>query len=212
MQEPEKDVMNDEAVASENAETQTAAEPEGAAAEPELSSEEEVIAAAEAVVTAAEELEKARAELVEANEKYLRLHAEWDTYRRRMNEQRAEDKKQASAKLVEDIIPVLDDFERTINYAATNGETGLIDGVKAVYTKLVDALVKSGVEVIDPQGQAYNALEAQAIQMLEDPSVPDETVSQVFQKGYKMGVKVLRPAMVVVTTGGPKREVEEEGE
>ena len=111
--------------------------------------------------------------------------------------------------MVDNLIPVVDDFERTIDYATNNGETGLLDGTKAVYNKLVDALKKGGVEVLNPEGEAYNALEAQAVQMISDPSVPDETVATVLQKGFKMGSKVLRPAMVVVATGGPKREVEE---
>ena len=72
-----------------------------------------------------------------------------------------------------------------------------------------DLLEKDGVEVISPEGQAFDALEAQAVATVDDPSVPDETVAQVYQKGYRMGAKVLRPAMVTVTTGGPKREVEE---
>ena len=107
------------------------------------------------------------------------------------------------------MIPILDDFERTIDYGTNNGEAGMLDGTKAVLNKLIDALGKSGVEVLNPEGQAFNALEAQAVQMIPDPSVPDETVAQVFQKGYRMGTKVLRPAMVVVTSGGPKREAEE---
>lgn len=190
------------------ANTESATEPQGSGAAT-VTDEEAVVAEAEAVLTAAEELEVAKAEIAELNEKYLRLHAEWDTYRRRMNEQRAEDKKQAAAKMVDNLIPVVDDFERTIDYATNNGEAGLLDGTKAVYNKLVDALKKGGVEVLNPAGEAFNSLEAQAVQMIDDPSVPDETVAQVFQKGYKMGAKVLRPAMVVITSGGPKRETEE---
>ena len=87
-----------------------------------------------------------------------------------------------------------------------NGEVGLLGGVKAVYTKLVDTLVKDGVEVLNPEGEAFDALEAQAVATVPDATVPDETVAQVYQKGYRMGAKVLRPAMVTVTTGGPKRE------
>lgn len=161
---------------------------------------------------AAEALEKAQAEAADWQDKYVRLHAEWDTYRRRTAEQAKEEKIRATQKLVEDQIPVLDDFERTIDYAEKNGETGLLDGVRAVYAKLVDTLTKSGVEVISPEGEAYNALEAQAVAMVDDPSVPDETVAQVYQKGYKMGIKVLRPAMVTVATGGPKREKPEEAD
>ena len=82
----------------------------------------------------------------------------------------------------------------------------MLGGVKAVYAKLVDTLVKDGVEVLNPEGEAFDALEAQAVATVPDETVPNETVAQVYQKGYRMGAKVLRPAMVTVTTGGPKRE------
>lgn len=153
---------------------------------------------------------KAKEEAAEWQGKYLRLHAEWDTYRRRMKEQREEESRRATEKLVEDIIPVLDDFERSINYANENGEEGLLGGVTAVYAKLNEVLVKEGVEVIDPVGQPYEALEAQAVATVDNPNVPDETVEQVYQKGYRMGNKVIRPAMVTVAVGGPKRETDEE--
>ena len=153
---------------------------------------------------------KAKEEAAEWQGKYLRLHAEWDTYRRRMKEQREEESRRAPEKLVEDIIPVLDDFERSIDYANENGEEGLLGGVTAVYAKLNEVLVKEGVEVIDPVGQPYEALEAQAVATVDNPNVPDETVEQVYQKGYRMGNKVIRPAMVTVAVGGPKRETDEE--
>lgn len=191
---------------------QETSEPQGseaAATDNAATNEEAVLEEAEEVLSAVSELEAAKAEIEELKEKYLRLHAEWDTYRRRMSEQREEDRKRATEKLVDNMIPILDDFERTIDYGTNNGEAGMLDGTKAVLNKLIDALGKSGVEVLNPEGQAFNALEAQAVQMIPDPSVPDETVAQVFQKGYRMGTKVLRPAMVVVTSGGPKREAEE---
>ncbi len=156
---------------------------------------------------------KAQAEAKEWQDKYLRLHAEWDTYRRRTAEQREAERVRAGEKLVESLLPVIDDFERTIDYAESNGEAGLMDGVKAVRSKFVGVLTSGGVKVIDPVGEAFDALECQAVATVDDASVPDETVSQVYQKGYKMGAKVLRPAMVTVTTGGPKRpkpEAEEE--
>lgn len=177
--------------------------------------EAEVLDPEEAENASASESElvaKAQAEAAEWQDKFVRLHAEWDTYRRRTAEQRAEEKARAAEKLVESLLPVIDDFERTIDYAQKNGETGLLGGVEAVHTKLVDALVKDGVEIIDPKGEAFDALEAQAVATVDDKSVPDETVADVYQKGYKMGKKVLRPAMVTVTTGGPKREVPKETE
>ena len=170
---------------------------------------EEAEAILDGVLEESELVAQAKAEAAEWQDKYMRLHAEWDTYRRRMNEQREAEKVRAAEKLVTGIIPVLDDFERTIEYAINNGETGLLGGVKAVHSKLVDVLTKDGVVVIDPAGQAFDALEAQAVATVPDDSVPDETVAQVYQKGYKLGIKVLRPAMVTVTTGGPKRSADE---
>ena len=108
------------------------------------------------------------------------------------------------------MLPVLDDFERSIAYATENGEAGLLEGVKAVQAKLMDVLVKGGVKVIDPAGEAFDALEAQAVGTVPDEEAFDETVHDVYQKGYKMGKKVIRPAMVTITTGGPKRPKPEE--
>lgn len=170
-------------------------------------------AAAEAVaevIEESQELAEARAAAADWQDKYVRLHAEWDTYRRRMTEQRAAEKLLATEKLMESLIPVLDDFVRTVDYAETNGEAGLLGGVKAVQTKLVDVLGKGGLEVVNPEGEAFDALACQAVGTVDDPSVPDETVAQVYQLGYRMGDKVLRPAMVTITTGGPKREKAEE--
>lgn len=148
-------------------------------------------------------------EAAEWKDKYVRLHAEWDTYRRRQKENEKTQKALAAEKLVNSLIPVVDDLERTIDYAQKNGETGLLSGVEAVLSKFVDTLKKDGVEVIDPKGEAFNALEAQAVGTVDDPSQLDETVADVYQRGYKIGTKVLRPAMVTVTTGGPARPKEE---
>ena len=157
-------------------------------------------------------LAKALAEVEDWKGLFMRLHAEWDTYRRRTEEQRAEDKARAGENLVTGLIPVLDDFERSIDYAVNNGEVGLLDGVKQVYSKLVGVLEKGGVVVIDPAGEPFDALEHQAVANVDRSDVYDETVEQVYQKGYKMGRKVIRPAMVTVATGGPKRPVEDAAE
>ena len=167
----------------------------------------------EAAPTNDELVAQAQAEAKDWQDKYRRLHAEWDTYRRRTAEQREQERVRAGEKLVEKLLPVIDDFERTIDYAEKNGEAGLIDGVKAVHNKFVNVLESGGVQVINPAGEAFDALECQAVATVDDASVPDETVHEVYQKGYKMGTKVLRAAMVTVTTGGPKRpKPESEGE
>ena len=161
---------------------------EDAASEDEASEEAEDIAAeAEAVVADAERVAAAEAEAAAMKDRYLRLQAEWDNYRKRTAEEAADMKIRAAEKLMEDVLPVLDDFERAIAHAEQNGEEGLLDGVKAI-----------------------DALEHQAVATVPDESIPDETVAQVYQKGYRLGKKVLRPAMVTISSGGPKREAEEE--
>lgn len=160
---------------------------------------------------AAERIKTLEGDVKEWEDKYLRLHAEWDTYRRRTNEQREQDKATATEGLVSNILPVLDDFERSIKYAEDNGEEGLLDGVKAVYSKLVNTLTSNGVEVLNPEkDEEFNALEHQAVSTVENKEVFDESIASVLQKGYKMGKKVIRPATVVVTTGGETRPKEEE--
>ena len=201
--------IQDEAsdVKQESAAQQGGAAPEAdpAASDAVAEAEEVLEAQAEEAPTNDELVEKAQAEAKDWQDKYLRLHAEWDTYRRRTAEQREQERLRAGEKLVEKLLPVIDDFERTIEYADKNGAAGLIDGVKAVHSKFVNVLETGGVQVINPAGQAFDALECQAVATVDDASVPDETVHEVYQKGYKMGTKVLRAAMVTVTTGGPKR-------
>ena len=205
--------IQDEAsdVKQESAAQQGGAAPEAdsAASDAVAEAEEVLEAQAEEAPTNDELVEKAQAEAKDWQDKYLRLHAEWDTYRRRTAEQREQERLRAGEKLVEKLLPVIDDFERTIDYAEKNGEAGLIDGVKAVHSKFVNVLETGGVQVINPAGQAFDALECQAVATVDDASVPDETVHEVYQKGYKMGEKVIRTAMVTVTFGGPKRPAEE---
>ena len=173
---------------AEPAETAEAAEAEADSIEEE----------AEAVVADAERVAKAEAEAA----------AMRDKYRKRTAEEAGEMRVRAAEKLMGDLLPVMDDFERAIAHAEANGDAGLLDGVKAISTKLSESLGKHGLETIDPAGEAFDALEHQAVGQVEDANVPDETVAQVYQKGYRLGKKVIRPAMVTISTGGPKREVE----
>ena len=210
------DEANPEVVdAEETAEAEEAEEVEEAETQVE-EAEDDIVAEAEAVIEEAaagiDELEKAKQEASDWQDRYLRLHAEWDTYRRRMSEQREQEKARATEKLVENLLPVLDDFERSIDYAEKNGETGLLEGVRAVQSKLIDVLVKDGVEIINPVDMPFDALEAQAVGTVPDTEAFDETVRDVYQKGYRMGKKVLRPAMVTITSGGPARPKPEDEE
>lgn len=168
------------------------------------------VADTESSSTADAQAEKFRLQAVAWQDKFIKLQDEWDLYRKRNAENAKQEKLQAAARIIEELIPVLDDFDRTIAYATQNGTDGLLDGVCAVQNKLAGVCTKEGVEVIDPKGEAFNALEAQAVSVVQNESEYDETVLEVFQKGYKIGIKVIRPAMVVISSGGRKREEDAE--
>lgn len=135
----------------------------------------------------AERVAKAEAEAAAMRDKYLRLQAEWDNYRKRTAEEAGEMRVRAAEKLMGDLLPVMDDFERAIAHAEANGDAGLLDGVKAISTKLSESLGKHGLETIDPAGEAFDALEHQAVGQVEDASVPDETVAPGIPEGLSPG-------------------------
>ena len=133
-----------------------------------------------------------------------RAQAEFDNTRRRLESRQADAIARAGERVVESLIPVLDDIDFALRHAAETGND-MHDGLLAIQTKLLGALANEGTEVIDPQGQPYDHNLANAVQMVEDASVPDQTVTQVLQRGYRLGGRVLRPAMVVVSSGGGSR-------
>ena len=146
-------------------------------------------------------LAEAQAKAAEMQDRYLRLKAEWENYRKRTMSEREAEKVRASEKLVTDLIPVIDDLERAIDHAKQTGEGGsLTEGVEAVTTKFLQILEKSKVTQITAVGEPFDPNKHQAVGTQADDSVPEETVLQVYQKGYQMGERVLRPAMVVTST------------
>lgn len=160
-------------------------------------------------------VEAAKKEASDATERLMRLQADWDNYRRRTAQERLAEKERAAEKLVLGLLPVLDDMERASEHAvATNPDDEnlmqFVAGVNAVHDKMVGILAKEGVEVIDPVGEPFDPLVHQAVGRVEDKDAYEETVAQVYQKGYSMGGKVIRAAMVTVTYGGPKRPAPEE--
>ena len=160
-----------------------------------------------------DQIETAKQQAAEANDRFLRLQADWDNYRRRTAQERLDERQRATEKLVVDLLPVIDDLERAIEHADNLLDPAakqFVEGVSAVCNKLVSVLNKEGVEVVNPVGEAFDPLSHQAVSQIEDTEAYDETVAQVYQKGYRMGGKDIRTAMVVVTHGGPKRPAEQE--
>lgn len=174
-------------------------EPEVVEAEPVEEPQEEPCE--EAQPEPADELAQAKAEAAEMRDQYLRLQAEWDNFRKRTAAERESEKVRASEKLVKDLIPVVDDLERALEHAQQAGDGGsLTAGVEAVTNKFLQILSKHKVEQIKAEGEPFDPMKHQAVGTQPDPTVPEETVVNVYQKGYQMGDRVLRPAMVVTST------------
>jgi molecular chaperone GrpE len=131
------------------------------------------------------------------DDSYLRLAADFDNYRKRVAREHAELTTRANERLVNELLPVLDDLERALEAAAEHEEAKLEEGVQLVHRSLAALLARHGLQEIDTEGafdpHVHEALLAQPAEGAEEGSV-----LQVLQKGYRLGDKVLRPARVIV--------------
>jgi molecular chaperone GrpE len=136
------------------------------------------------------------------DDRYLRLAADFDNYRKRMSREQLELTKRASERLVAELLPVLDDLERALEAAEQHEEAKLEEGVRLVHRSLADALRKEGLAEIETNGK-FDPHVHEAL--LSQPSDEEEgSVVQVIQKGYRLGDRVLRPARVVVAAPKPE--------
>jgi molecular chaperone GrpE len=155
------------------------------------------------------------AELADAREQAERSHAtalhwqaEFENYRKRQERDAADQRVRATERIVSELLPVLDDLDRAIGHTVESAAHGaeldqLLKGVEMVRDRILGVFSKEGVEVVDPFGSVFDPHEAQAIGQREDAEFPEHTVVEVYQKGYRLGGRVVRPAMVIVSTGGP---------
>lgn len=147
----------------------------------------------------AKALEEAKAKYAELNDTYLRLYSEFDNYRKRTAKEKLELSATASAAVMRDLLPVLDDFERALQNMEKNGNEADLQGVTLIYNKLKSTLQKKGLEEIVAIDCDFNTDEHEALTMIP---APDESkkgkVIDVIQKGYKLNGTVIRFARVVV--------------
>ncbi len=180
---PEEE-MSEEAIAEEF---------DDAADDAELTDEDD--AASEYNDSAAQyaELEDA---LAEANDKYLRLFAEYDNYRKRTAREKADTYSNAAAKCIENLLPVIDSFERSLE--AECSDDNFKNGMSMIFGQMKDFLTKMNVTEIEALGAEFDPNFHNAIQQLDGTDYAANHVCQVFQKGYMIGDKLIRPAMVAV--------------
>ena len=162
------------------------------------SPDEASLAADNAVAEA--EVARLSADLQELRQTLMRRQADFENYRKRIEKERAEDQKRATARLIEGLIPVVDGFEHALAAHREAEYETYRRGFELIYKQLVDHLKGLGVERIDPKGQRFDPHMHQAMERVETTDHEDGTVVQVFQPGYVYHGRVLRPAMVGVAT------------
>jgi molecular chaperone GrpE len=162
-----------------------------------------------------EELERLLAERDELRDRLLRKHAEFDNFRKRVERDRQLDRLEGQAELVRRLVPTLDNLERALA-ALPDRSSALAEGVALVQRDLVAALGAFGLAVDDPRGRPFDPEQHQALAHEEAPEHAPGTVVEVFARGYRLGDRLLRPALVKVAKGapagsGPSPETHSEG-
>lgn len=156
---------------------------------------EEVKETAEEVVEAKEEqLQKA---LDEKNDQFLRLYAEYDNFRKRSQKEKQDIYISSKADVIKELLPVLDNFDR----AANNTECSFEDykkGIDLIFNQFSEILNKTGVESYGERGDAFDPNIHNAVMTVEDDELGENQIASVFSKGYKLGDRIIREAVVTV--------------
>jgi molecular chaperone GrpE len=160
---------------------------------------ETVFAEESQAVDHAAEIQVLTGKLEEADNRYLRLQADFDNFRRRTRLEIEAVEKYRAQKLVTELLPALDNFERALKLEADHEQTkSVLQGIEMVYRSLVDALKKEGVEAIEAVGKEFDPNFHQAVMTGEDENFGSNIVTDEFQKGYMLKDRVIRPSMVKV--------------
>lgn len=180
--------VQEETVATEGNESETQEEPK--AEEPELTAEEKL----------QQELEEQTRQTAAMQDKYLRLMAEFDNYRKRTMAEKAELIKNAGAKVITEILPVLDDFERAMkNMESAEDVAAVREGVDLIFQKFNKTLLQQGLQPIKTEGEDFNVDFHEAIALVPAPTAELKgKVLDCVQTGYTLNEKVIRHAKVAV--------------
>ncbi|MDO6569624.1 nucleotide exchange factor GrpE [Gilvimarinus sp. 1_MG-2023] len=149
------------------------------------------------------QLQDLTAALANAKEQTLRAHAETQNARRRAEADVEKAHKFGQEKIVSDLLPVVDNLERALASIDTEDENfkAVVEGVELTLKSFIDTLIKHQVEPVNPVGEPFDPQLHQAMSMIDNPDAEPNTVLEVFQKGYTLHGRLIRPAMVVVAKG-----------
>lgn len=138
------------------------------------------------------------------NEKYLRLAAEFDNYKRLAQRDQREQIKFGNEQILKELLPVVDNLERAIKSSkGASPLDSLTQGVELTLKQLTSALAKFGVTAVESVGQTFDPATQQAVGQVPSDTIPPNHVVEEYQKGYLLQDRILRPAMVTVSSGAP---------
>jgi len=199
-QEPNVEQENQDVTGTEQSATSQQETQEQAAENTEQVSSEEVDAI-EHIARLEAELADAKAAIEGQKESVVRAAAEVDNIRRRAAQDVEKAHKFALEKFANELLPVIDNLERAVEFSDKENEAikPVIEGVELTHKAFIDAIAKFNVEVVNPQGEKFNAEFHQAMSMQPSEEVEPNTVIAVMQKGYTLNGRLLRPAMVMVS-------------
>ena len=168
--------------------------------EPQTATDAEI--EAELLDDSSSELESLQEQLNTANDQLLRLQAEMQNVRRRAERDVESAHKFGLEKFATQLLPVVDNLERALDAIDTDNESqkAVSEGVDLTLKNFLDVLIQFNIESVDPGGEPFDADFHQAVSMVANPDVEPNTVLEVFQKGYRLNGRLMRPAMVVVST------------
>lgn len=151
----------------------------------------------EAVDEKDEKIASLEKELAASKEAHIRTLAEYDNYRKRSTKEKEGIYADAKAVCMTELLGVVDNFERALDVKDSDFES-YKKGVEIIYTNLMDTFKKLGVEAFGEAGEEFDPNFHNGVMHVDDPEKADNVIAEVFSKGYKLGDKVLRPAMVKV--------------
>lgn len=162
---------------------------------------EEVVEEKTAEELLQEKVDKLEEELKQSEDKYLRLYAEFENFKRRKNKEIETNNIYKSQKVITEILPSLDNLERALQVESDNEEIkSLLKGVEMVYEGLLNVLKTEGVELIETENAQFDPNYHHAVMQEEDSEKESGAILDTFQKGYKLKDRVIRPAMVKVNS------------
>lgn len=167
----------------------------------EVETQAEGSSAAEEAAQEMPTVDAIQAELAEAQEQVLRAQAEAQNARRRADQDVEKAHKFGQEKLVNDLLPVVDNLERAIDAIDADDEQfkSVLEGIELTLKSFMDTLARHNIEALNPEGEPFDPQLHQAMTMVESPDAEPNTVLNVFQKGYTLHGRLVRPAMVVVS-------------